>query len=87
MYFWTVAFIILRIATFLPVLAILVPFILCGAVLYGLVVGVTEGAIWLWACLPTRPVQPLAAPKPPGIIRAWLRAKKDRVCPLLEWEE
>ena len=31
--------------------------------------------------------RPAKSPSPPGLLPSWLRAKKEKVCPRLEWTE
>ena len=35
--------------------------------------------------IPTLPEREPRAPKPPGLIKSWLKAKHDKICPLLEF--
>lgn len=47
---------------------------------------------WAWRLIPKRQPKPqewrtVPPPKEPGLLRSWIKAKKDRVCPLIEFTD
>ncbi len=82
-YFWTLVFAAFMITVAGMLLAAVAVIALVGSPLL-LVAG---GCVYLWKRFGVRRNGEPNFTRPPSLFGAWLRAKKDKVCPLIEWED